>query len=156
MILMNYSQTKLVLAFQALEKLPREDLSEKNWDTLCAARKEMRLGSLHNMLSNLLVSTFHQPNHDRHGDIILIADRYVKDCIREVQSAATVYCRTAGPDGAIKTTEMGLAITKLCVAIWDWDADEVKEQVAAAKEQYPELIPLYLGPAEEVLAYWLK
>lgn len=156
MILKEHINEKLELAFQELGQLSREELPKESWDALCTARNEMRLGSLHNMLGNLLASTSHKPDPNRHGDIILIADRYVKDCIHEVQSAAIIYCRSAGPAGSVKTTEMGLAITKLCAAIGDWDADVVKEHLAVAKEKYPELIPLYLGAAEEILAYWLK
>lgn len=158
MILSEYINEKLDLAFQELGKLSREELPAETWKELCRDRDGLKLGSLEEKLTNLFADEIRKPERsDRAANTFLIAYQYIQCCLTETRTVAFVHCCHAKIVETAKD-DMGDAIPlmNLMHVILFPAAKNAKSRLARLKKRRPDLIPEYLGPAEEALSYWFR
>lgn len=154
----DYIQEKLTLVFQALEGLPSENLSSEDWVELRLAKDTLRLGALNTKLRSLMSTEIHKTNYNhRAATTFFVACLRVKNCLDEARSAAIVYCSEAKIQEGEKD-DLGdiLPLSNLIKAILMENPKMVKTRLARLKKRRPDLIPLYLGPAEDALSCWLS
>lgn len=148
MIFKDYIQEKLTLVFQALENLSSEELSSEDWIELRLAKDTLRLGTLNTKLHSLMSAEVHKSDYsNRAATTFFVACLHLKNCLDEARSAAIVYCSEANIREGEKD-DLGdiLPLSNLIKAIL----------MENPKKRRPDLIPLYLGPAEDALTCWLS
>ena len=93
MILKEYINEKLELAFQELGQLSREELPAETWEDLCHDRAGLKLGSLEKKLTNLFADAVRKPErNDLAANTFLIAYQYIQCCLTEARTVALVHC----------------------------------------------------------------
>lgn len=158
MILSEYINEKLELAFQELGQLSRDELSAETWKELCQDREGLKLGSLEEKLANLFAAETHKSEiNNLAANTFLIAYQYIQCCLTEARTVALVHCCHAKTVEAAKE-DLGdiIPLMNLIKAILFPAAKNAKSRLARLKKRRPDLISQYLGPAEEALVYWFR
>ena len=156
MNLNEYINEKLELAFQELGKLSRDELPAETWEELCRDREGMKLGSLEAKLTSLFAAAVRKPERsDLAANTFLIAYQYIQCCLTEARTVALVHCCHAKIAETAKE-DMGdtIPVMNLIKVIIFPAVKNAKSRLARLKKRRPDLIPEYLGPAEEALSYW--
>ena len=158
MILKEYINEKLELAFQELGQLSREELPAETWEDLCHDRAGLKLGSFEEKLTNLFADAVRKPErNDLAANTFLIAYQYIQCCLTEARTVALVHCCHAKIVETAKE-DMGdtIPLMNLIQVIMFPAVKNAKSRLARLKKRRPDLIPEYLEPAEEALSYWFR
>ena len=149
---------KLELAFQELGKLSREELPAETWKELCRDWEGLKLGSLEEKLANLFAAEVRKPEmSDLAANTFLIACQYIQCCLYEARTVALVHCCHAKIVETAKE-DMGdtIPLNNLIQVLMVPSVKNAKSRLSRLKKRRPDLIPEYLGPAEEALSYWFR